>query len=176
MNPRRLIILGITAILILSCNMPAALPTITPIPSPTATLAGPLPPPTEDPFPSVIMDGDEVFGADSNWLFASGEVSGYWMPSEGDTRAFEVALAPYLIFNMPSLAERLVTEDYHAQYVGVIIQETPLIFGNYFCHIIPQVDWQQEFYIIADGGACFFNILYDPATGSFLRLQVNGES
>lgn len=88
--------------------------------------------------------------------------------------AFEKALGGYLRSagdpRGAAIASRL--DDYKRQYVGVVWKGQRVVFGNFFCS-----SWQAAVHtpvMVDDGGPCFFNVLFDPRTGSFSQLFVNG--
>jgi hypothetical protein len=71
-------------------------------------------------------------------------------------------------------------EEYFRQYVAVLSAGKKLIFVNAFCEDIknssPSPDWRNHLEIIADGGTCVWHALYDPFTGKFSGLEINGRA
>lgn len=66
-------------------------------------------------------------------------------------------------------------EKYYRQYVPVVVAGRKLIYVNAFCRSeVP--DWRTHFVTILDGGDCVWSVLYDPATGQFSDLEVNGDA
>lgn len=64
-------------------------------------------------------------------------------------------------------------EDCYRQYIPVIVAGRKLIYVNAFCGIeVPS--WRTDFVTICDGGQSVWGVLYDPATGEFSDLEVNG--
>lgn len=104
-------------------------------------------------------------------------LTGYWTPSQEDVLAFEKALPPYL--------REAVPQDYHGplrglstykrQYVGLLLKDQPVIFANFFCDT-HDINWQQRWVQVMDGGSCYFEIKYDVQAGTFSDLLINGEA
>lgn len=64
-------------------------------------------------------------------------------------------------------------EDCYRQYIAVVVPGRKLIYVNAFCGIeVP--DWRTHFITICDGGESVWGVLYDPVTGKFFDLEVNG--
>ena len=47
-----------------------------------------------------------------------------------------------------------------------------LVFGNFFCSDVPATTPV----IVDDGGDCYFNVFFDPTTGAFSKLIINGDA
>lgn len=125
----------------------------------------------------VIFSEDQARGQSiGSWL---GVDVDYWTPGQEDANAVESGVAAYLQENAdsfympgPSVWERL--DEYNRQYIGLIVDDRKIIYANFFCDGL--TDWEQEFVMVLDGGACYFQFKYDPDTEEFLDLQVNGEA
>lgn len=102
----------------------------------------------------------------------------YWTPTEADVAALEAGLPAFLESEIPPdhynrrILERL--DLYKRQYFGLTLEAgQPLIYANFFC--VDEFDyWLESYVLVLDGGECFFQVVYDPATESFSRLRVNG--
>ncbi len=153
---------------------------------PTTPTHSPEPSPT-DPTPLLAENGAwvsmlpataEEFQV-ATWASPSGTFSDYWMPGPDDIAALEGQLGAYLqthatqFFGHPTVWEQL--DEYHRQYVGLVVDGKPLIYGNFFC-TETETDWLNEWVIVLDGGDCFFQVTFDVEGQMFIRLQVNGES
>ncbi len=109
---------------------------------------------------------------------------GFWTPTAADIQAMEAALPAFLQAEEQrdgSLVQQRAAEGlyqqlerYTRQYVGIIAGDQRLIWGNYFCH--HGGEWQEQLVLVEDGGACYFNVTFNPATGEFSNLDINGES
>jgi len=103
----------------------------------------------------------------------------YWTPNADDVAELEARLIPYL--------EQTVREQdrnynfwrnlatYKRQYFGVLKATDPYIWANYFCEA-DIGDWEHNLIIVADGGNCFFSVLYDVANQQFSDLRINGQA
>jgi hypothetical protein len=134
---------------------------------------------TDNNFDSVIFD--EVNSAQSGLEYEFNDpIIDYWTPTDKQVGALEAGLVPFLEAEIPPDDYRYGFWDeldtYKRQYFGVTFEEgEPLIFANYFC--VDAFDYWQEGYVsVADGGDCFFRLLYDPVTDTFLSLRINGEA
>jgi hypothetical protein len=103
-------------------------------------------------------------------------VDGYWTPSEDQIRGLRAQLPPYLFDATPPERTRpRGTDAYFAQFVGITRDGQPLIHANFFCDDFG-MDWRSDLMIVCDGGSCFFSVEYDPATGVYQNLMINGEA
>jgi hypothetical protein len=117
-------------------------------------------------------------------MMADEDVTGYWTPIEADIQAMEAALPAFLLAEEQregSLIQQRAAEGmyqqldrYTRQYVGVNAGGEKLIWGNYFCH--HGGEWQETLVLVEDGGACYFSVTFNPATGEFSNLDINGEA
>jgi hypothetical protein len=106
-----------------------------------------------------------------------------WLPTQADVQALEsrldrissslsVGLIPQKRIENPS--------RYYRQYVGIVVGDRKLIYLNAFCNKPEDVvvrhgeDWRQSPIDVCDGGDCFWSAVYDPLSGEFTDLQVNG--
>ncbi|MCC6456843.1 MAG: hypothetical protein IT328_17945 [Caldilineaceae bacterium] len=136
----------------------------------------PMPPPQRSP-------NGVIFSAEQSaevlpWLMSQAE--GAWTPTDADVAALEADLLPFLhtaehpwLRPEPPIWERV--PDYRRQYLGMIENGEQVIYANFFCDANIG-DWQQEFVLVNDGGDCFFQVKYNPATGEFYDFSVNGEA
>jgi hypothetical protein len=115
----------------------------------------------------------------ATWFLNSGQTAEYWTPSETDVPAVEKGLVSFLQNNSERFYagtpvwEKL--DDYNRQYSGIILDGKRTVYANFFCDSTGR-DWRKEFIFVLDGGACFFQLKYDPNSGEFFDLQVNGEA
>lgn len=129
-----------------------------------------------DTFEGAIFPAGYVTDLD---LWMGYAFSDYWTPSETDIYAFEGGIRDFLIqtadprfYQQPPVWDRL--PEYKRQYFGVMIDGRRLLFANFFC--INDPNWTTDLVVVLDGGECFWHVMYDPATGEYLNLQVNGEA
>lgn len=89
-----------------------------------------------------------------------------WTPSVVDIQEAEDAVPAAVT------GEREPEIDGYRQYVGIIEDGELKIVINSMCH---EVDgWDEEFIMIADGGPCFWNALYNVDTREMEYVIVNG--
>jgi hypothetical protein len=106
--------------------------------------------------------------------------TGVWLPSAADVAKLEAELPAFLqsaesewLKPDPPIWERV--PDYMRQYLGIVENGEEVIYANFFCSI-DDMDWHNEFVFVLDGGDCFFSVKYNPQTGEFFDLSVNGEA
>ena len=105
---------------------------------------------------------------------------GFWLLQAADVERFETGLRAFLQNHRNPDAPKVMAQlpQYYRQYAGIVQDGRHLIYANFFC---PQyldrvaVDWQREWIQVDDGGACFFQVLFEPSTGEYVQLSVNGE-
>lgn len=65
-------------------------------------------------------------------------------------------------------------DRYFRQYVGVVQNGKKLIYVNAFSDELPVTTWRETLVVIMDGGTCCWQALFDPASGKFTSLRING--
>ncbi|MCA9592692.1 MAG: hypothetical protein KC776_05255 [Myxococcales bacterium] len=98
----------------------------------------------------------------------------YFEPTNAQVRAFEDHLADFLQSSKDPGAGALAAKlhRYRRQFVGVVTDGKRLVFGNFFCSDVPATTPV----IVDDGGDCYFNVFFDPTTGAFSKLIINGDA
>jgi hypothetical protein len=143
---------------------------LTPIAPPKATWS-----PVSGPgYDGVIVD---AAGAPDFALALRGEeVLGGWDPTPDDVAQLEANLPGFLKTApgaAPDLWQRVAT--YKRQYAGIVTADgRSLILVNAFCDPTG-TDWHTEPVFVLDGGDCYFSVIFDPSTGTFSDLRINGE-
>ena len=105
---------------------------------------------------------------------------GAWTPTPDHIAALQTRLPAYLAQNQnkfnsnkPPIGER--TSQYKFQYWGETDRAGQRVVAiNALCS--PLDGWTTRRILVMDGGDCFFNLKYDPASGKFFDLIVNGEA
>ena len=104
------------------------------------------------------------------------EVDGSWKATQLQIAALESNLRRISsLRSAGSLRGMRIThpEDCYRQYIAVTVGGRKLIYVNAFCGIqVP--GWRTHFVTICDGGESVWGALYDPTTGEFSGLEVNG--
>nr|WP_269450687.1 hypothetical protein [Stenotrophomonas sp. MMGLT7] len=97
-----------------------------------------------------------------------GRVAGYWAPSRQQVEQLEA--------RQQRLAPRIAEpESYDRQYVGIVAGGRQLVYLNAFR--LPDhadIDPAREALRGCDGAAGFWGALYDPETGEFSEIEVDG--
>lgn len=97
-----------------------------------------------------------------------GEVTGYWAPSRQQVDQLEAALSQL----QPQIAN---PGDFDRQYVGIETGDKRLIYVNAF-HLPEdsELDPARTAIRVCDGGAQFWGALFDPQSGTFSAVELNG--
>ncbi|MGV8959143.1 MAG: hypothetical protein ACOH1V_01965 [Stenotrophomonas sp.] len=98
----------------------------------------------------------------------AGGVSGYWAPSRAQVEQLEMRLSQL----RPQIAD---PETSDRQYVGIESQGRQLIYINAFT--LPdhsEINPVREAVRACDGGARFWGAVFDPQTGQFSDIAING--
>lgn len=114
-----------------------------------------------------------------------------WIPSEALVAEFEEGLVQFLaqINNAGHSqtserdAEKLQfvlanLPNYKRQYMGKIIDGRKVLYCNFLTLLDDQMrdNWKKNYLVIHDGGAYFFNVMYDIQTKVVFDLMINGEA
>ncbi len=65
-------------------------------------------------------------------------------------------------------------KKYFRQYVAIILGSQKRIYINAFCNEQALSYWRDRLVVVSDGGTCFWQAMYDPATKKFSNLRING--
>ncbi|MBZ0293184.1 MAG: hypothetical protein K8L99_11520 [Anaerolineae bacterium] len=102
----------------------------------------------------------------------------YWTPTGPQIETRESGLIDLLQAEItPDRYEYQILDDlaaYKRQYFGITFADGQhLIYTNFFC--VDEFDyWLASPVFVMDGGECFFQVLYNPATQTFSDLRING--
>jgi hypothetical protein len=100
-----------------------------------------------------------------------------WTPGRTDVLKLEKGIESFLKKAAPKGSQDLWTKipKYKRQYIGIMRKGRKVIFVNFFCDAL-NMNWKAAPVVVEDGGDCFFNVLYDPASAAFSDLRINGDA
>jgi hypothetical protein len=127
-----------------------------------------------DGYQGAIVPADMV--ADYLWSLSGVTVQGTWTPTEEQIATLEASLPGFLRVApaaVPDLTDRV--PSYHRHYAGYVADGRALILVNAYCEPVGGADGSEPV-IVMDGGDCFFHVAYDPTSGAFEDLSINGEA
>ncbi|MEZ4595222.1 MAG: hypothetical protein R3D55_29360 [Chloroflexota bacterium] len=139
------------------------------------------------PLPPVVRIETDTYGGAIFTAVATAEfitwldepADDFWTPTEADVANFEAGLVQFLQENnerpwdtAPIIAR---LPDYTRQYFGLVQNNAQLIFVNFFCHTTGS-DWLEMPVVVADGGDCYLQIIFNAEANTYLSIYVNGES
>jgi hypothetical protein len=104
-----------------------------------------------------------------------------WQPSQVDLDGLEENQPQIsnLRENVPGPARRIDNPNmYFHQYLAIVQSGKKQIFVNAMCRTAGDDtdDWRHHLQIVYDGGDCFWQAFYDPATQKFSNLMINGRA
>ena len=105
---------------------------------------------------------------------AGGKLSGYWTPDIASIRLFESGLVAYLEAEAKTRSPKLhqKSKSYKRQYIGFLVGERKLIYGNFLCTAMAR--WTERAVGVDDGGDCFFQVVFDISKRAYSDLYING--
>jgi len=102
-----------------------------------------------------------------------------WEPTVGEINGLEANLSQLTTLSGQQSNPGQPIDDphqYFRQYLAIAQDGKKLIFVDAFCEREsgdPNA-WRKRLVFVLDGGKCFWQALYDPATQKFSNLKVNG--
>jgi hypothetical protein len=134
---------------------------------------------TTNDFDGVIFTADNTENHTGLVFEFNDPIVEYWTPTEEQVLALEAGVADFLDGEIPAehygrdILDRL--SYYRRQYFGIGFSEgEQLIYASYFCPGDYFDYWLEGNVAVEDGGECFFQVFYDPKTGRYSELQING--
>jgi hypothetical protein len=100
-------------------------------------------------------------------------------PTKRELASIENKLADFISKHPAAFREPIKDiSKYKIQYMVIHDKGHRLIFINGVCKDVwPNVkNGDKELVMVKDGGACFFNLKYDPQLDLFLDFMINGEA
>lgn len=140
-----------------------------------------------DPPRGVVLTGEDAVELASDFFYnPPPSAKEIWQPSASDVARLEKLLPDFMRSQKALPHDYQPLNEYFRQYVG-IVRNGKKIIGVNFVHssffetmasVKPQdgktEDLQKRPILVMDGGAYFFHLQFDPATGSFSDLRFNG--
>jgi len=134
---------------------------------------------TTDEFDGVIFTADNTANNTGLEFEFNDPIVEYWTPTEEQVLEIEAGVYDFLDEEIPAehygreILDRL--PYYRRQYFGIGFSEgEQLIYASYFCPDDSFDYWLEGNVAVMDGGECFFQFFYDPETGTFSDLRING--
>ncbi len=103
---------------------------------------------------------------------------GGWTPKRIDAERASDGVPAFLKTAAPKIAAKF--PSYYGQIWGVTDHGRRKLRLNFSCakqtFDVDKPGWTQQAIVVADGGDCFFQVDFDPATSTYSRLRVNGDA
>lgn len=106
-------------------------------------------------------------------------IDGSWQPKLSQIEALEAHLQDISKLksdDTPNGKQIDHPDRYLRQYVAVIQGGEPLIYINALCNVHSNPDWRHRLILVSDGGNCYWQAWYDPATATYFDLTINGRA
>jgi hypothetical protein len=101
-----------------------------------------------------------------------------WQPTPTDLRSLAADLPQIRSLHTSEHDPRQIDnlDRYFLQYLPIVQSGKKRIFVNAFCNDVEGApnDWHHHLQAVYDGGDCFWQVYYDPATHRFSNLMING--
>jgi hypothetical protein len=107
------------------------------------------------------------------------KIDGGWQPNKAVIDNLEANL-PHISelrsFGAPNGEKIEHPNTYFRQYLAVIRGGQRKIYVNAMCDVKYSKDWRTHLAIVMDGGSCFWQAWFDPATEKFTDFYINGRA
>jgi hypothetical protein len=119
----------------------------------------------------VVLEGNAVNGIVQH--------RGTWKPTKEDLAHLEAGISQIstlLITGWPAKLHIEHPENYYRQYVPIIRGGQKLFYVSAFCENPLPNYWRSRVVVVSDGGTCFWQAFYDPATKRYSHLTINARA
>jgi hypothetical protein len=130
---------------------------------------------------SVLLPSSETDAYIKYYLVDAKATVQSWSPSQVDLDGLKANLPHIsdLKESVPGPGRRIDNPNkYFRQYLAIVLSGKKQIFVNAMCEPVGDGsdDWRRHLQIVYDGGECFWQAFYDPATQKFSNLIINGRA
>ena len=128
---------------------------------------------SQPPILLALVPADAATGEFGAGPFGPGAVT-HFTPTRDQAVRGWTALQGFLEQHPPRESPQLAQKykGYKSQWLGLTVNGRSTLFANFFCS--EEKGWQDHAVVVDDGGDCFFQIVFDLATGGFEQLMING--
>jgi hypothetical protein len=102
-----------------------------------------------------------------------------WSPTKVDIDDAEANISQVAILKAEGWSSMIQIdhpERYFRQYVPVRRAGKRVLYLNAFCDENTPAYWRKRLVIVTDGGTCYWQAFYDPATKKYSHLTINGRA
>jgi len=137
--------------------------------------------PPELKLDTVLLPASEVNTYIKYYLGDTKDAVLTWQPSQVDIDSLEKNLPQISAMkeNLPTPGRHIDNpKKYFRQYLAIVQSGKKQVFVNAMCRASGgnSEDWHHHLQIVYDGGDCFWQAFYDPATQKFSDLSINGRA
>lgn len=177
-----LILLTLVMLPLLACNFLYTLPeggSTEPLPTPAPTTTPAVFVVTGEDFEAYVFSAEVAQEQRLGEYLISPNATGYWTPDAADIQTLEANIEAFVDANAnafydPQEPAAVRLPDYARQYFGYERDGQRFIYGSFLCDVDYVTERPNQWVVVLDGGACFFQFHYDIATQTFFDLMVNG--
>ncbi len=124
---------------------------------------------------------EEEMDALGYWVESDNVLSDVWLPSLEEIEMLESTFIKTLQAMSRAEAPTILglQNDYKRQYLGIVVDGKRLVVTNFDrCSIFAEAQLEAYFipFLPEDGGSCFIETLFDPATKTFKQFYIHGEA
>jgi hypothetical protein len=105
------------------------------------------------------------------------KIEGGWRPTRAVIEKMEAHLSRISTLQAdgwPASIRIVNPARYYRQYIGVILAGRRMVYVNASCR--EHKAWTTRYTDVCDGATCEWGVLYDPQTGQFSELGINGRA
>lgn len=126
----------------------------------------------------VLLPASETAAYARYYLGIPGLPVGSWQPDQANLGALKAALPQISGMKAQPHDPRHIADPdrYFLQYLPIVHQGKKQIFVNAFCDTPTGDEWRHHLHVVIDGGECYWQAYYDPVTGKFSNLIINGRA
>jgi hypothetical protein len=133
------------------------------------------PPPHGQSVQVVPYIGEVTRGNNPQWVEVGG---GMWSPSPAQLRTVRDEFRAYVQAQArDARADLSPWESYTFQYQGQLLRGKRVLFIYAFCQMAadyPRRRLARQFYLVSDGGPCYFRAWWSPRSDTFIGVSFNG--
>ncbi|MCC6993748.1 MAG: hypothetical protein IT370_03860 [Deltaproteobacteria bacterium] len=110
--------------------------------------------------------------------FGNDPIASYFRPELSEATRARTLLGGFLAAHAPGVAQSKLDQrylTYKSQWVGFMVGTRRLLYGNFFCDDFGHA-WKTSPLSVDDGGDCFLQVVFEPATDAFFQLMINGNA
>lgn len=117
--------------------------------------------------------GSSAYGGET-WIQVAG---GAWQPERDTLQLMQERIEAFVRHSAQSVHRSLREwASYTFQYQGQVAGGRKYLYVSALCAVDPGVNLHARFFLVTDGGSCYFTVKFDPVARQFYDLVINREA